>query len=137
MGSLSFLMIYAVLALSIPIGTLILSWILGQRHSEKAMIDPYESGMEVTDSARLRYPARFYVVAMFFVIFDLEVIFIFAWAIAFRELGWAGYIGASVFILVLAVVLIYEWRTGALDFGPQGRKIIKAYKKITDAVVAE
>jgi NADH-quinone oxidoreductase subunit A len=67
---------------------------------------------------------------MFFVIFDLEVVFIFAWAIAFKELGWAGYLGVLIFILILGVVLIYEWRTGALDFGPQGKKILKAYKKL-------
>jgi len=133
MESLSLLIIYTLLVVSIPAGTLIVSWVLGQRHQSKAMDDPYESGIVVTDSARLRFPARFYLVAMFFVIFDLEVIFIFAWAIAFRELGWAGYIAVFIFVMVLAVVLLYEWRTGALDFGPQGKKIIKAFKKLKSA----
>jgi len=112
------------------VGTIALSWILGQRHQNPELAEPYESGMPVTDSARLRFPSRFYLVAMFFVIFDLEVVFIFAWAIAFRDLGWAGYFAVLLFVLVLGVVLIYEWRTGALDFGPQGRKILKAYKNL-------
>jgi NADH-quinone oxidoreductase subunit A len=130
MDPLSLLVIYAVLVLTIPVGSLVLSWFLGQRHQSKAMNDPYESGIQATDSARLRFPVRFYIVAMFFVIFDLEVIFLFTWVIAFRELGWVGYFGALVFVLILTVVLIYEWRTGALDFGPQGKKIIDAYKKL-------
>ncbi len=67
---------------------------------------------------------------MLFVIFDVETIFIVSWAIAFPELGWYGYIGVMVFVILLFVVLIYEWRNGALDFGPDGRRILKAYKKL-------
>jgi len=130
MGSLLLFLIYAILVVTIPVGTIALSWILGQRHQDPELAEPYESGMPITDSARLRFPSRFYLVAMFFVIFDLEVVFIFAWAIAFRDLGWAGYFAVLVFVLVLGVVLIYEWRTGALDFGPQGKKILKAYKNL-------
>jgi NADH-quinone oxidoreductase subunit A len=66
---------------------------------------------------------------MFFVIFDLEAVFIISWAIAIRAVGWGGYIGILIFIGVLVAVLIYEWRIGALDFGPNGRKILKAYYK--------
>ena len=131
MGSLLLFLIYAVLVVTIPVGTILLSSILGQKDPNISKDAPYESGIPVTDSARLRFPSRFYLVAMFFVIFDLEVVFIFAWAIAFRDVGWAGYISVLVFVLILAVVLLYEWRTGALDFGPQGKKILQAYKKLT------
>lgn len=131
MGSLLLLFIYAILVVTIPVGTIILSWYLGQKKSNSTDI-PYEAGMPVTGSARLRFPSRFYLVAMFFVIFDLEVAFIFIWAIAFRDLGWMGYFGVLIFVLVLGVVLVYEWRTGALDFGPQGKKILQAYHKIKD-----
>lgn len=130
MGSSLLFLIYAFLVVTIPLGTILLSWVLGQRNQNPELAEPYESGMPITDTARLRFPSRFYLVAMFFVIFDLEVVFIFAWAIAFKELGWAGYVGVLIFILILAVVLIYEWRTGALDFGPQGKKILQAYKKL-------
>jgi len=62
---------------------------------------------------------------------DVETIFVFSWAISFKELGWYGYFGVMVFVILLVVVLIYEWRNGALDFGPDGKKILKAYKKLT------
>ncbi len=136
MGSLLLFFIYAFLVVTIPVGTIFLSWILGQKNQNPELAEPYESGMPVTDSARLRFPSRFYIVAMFFVIFDLEVVFIFAWAIAFKELGWAGYLAVLMFVVVLGVVLVYEWRTGALDFGPQGKKILKAYNRLKDEMVA-
>lgn len=107
-----------------------LSYVLGQRHNDRATGEAYEAGILSTGSARTRFPSQFYMVAMLFVIFDIETVFVISWAIAFDELGWAGFIGAAVFILILFVVLIYEWRNGALDFGPDGKKILKAYKKM-------
>ncbi len=107
-----------------------LSYVLGQRHKETATNDPYEGGILSTGSARIRFSSQFYLVAMLFVIFDVETIFIFSWAIAFQELGWYGYAGMIVFLILLIVVLIYEWRAGALDFGPDGQKILKAYKRL-------
>jgi NADH-quinone oxidoreductase subunit A len=109
---------------------LTLSYFLGQRHSERATGQPYESGILETGSARLRFSAQFYLMAMMFVIFDIEVVFIVLWAVAFNELGWAGYIAISVFIGLLIAVLIYEWSIGALDFGPDGKKLLKAYRKL-------
>jgi len=94
------------------------------------MGQPYESGILETGSARLHFSAQFYLVAMMFVIFDIEVVFIVLWALAFKELGWPGYLGICVFIGLLVVVLIYEWSLGALDFGPSGKKILQAYKKL-------
>lgn len=107
-----------------------LSYILGQRHKERATDDPYEGGILSTGGARMRFSSQFYLIAMLFVIFDVETIFIVSWAIAFRELGWYGYAGVMIFIILLVVVLIYEWRNGALDFGPDGKKILRAYKKL-------
>jgi NADH-quinone oxidoreductase subunit A len=106
------------------------SYILGQRHKDRATGEPFESGILSTGSAELRFSAHFYLVAMFFVIFDLEAVFIITWAIAFKELGWVGYIGVAVFIGILLAVLVYEWRIGALDFGLSGRKILKVYQKL-------
>jgi len=108
---------------------LLISHLLGQRHKEKATDTQYEGGIKSTGSGRLRFSSQFYLIAMFFVIFDLEAVFIIAWAVAFKDLGWYGYIGASVFIFILLAVLIYEWRQGALDFAPDGREILKAYRK--------
>lgn len=97
-----------------------LSHFLGQRHWERATGEPYESGIPLTGSARVRLSAKFYLVAMLFVIFDLEAVFIFAWAAAARESGWSGYAAMVVFIVVLVAALVYEWRLGALDWANRG-----------------
>lgn len=99
-----------------------LSHILGQRHVDRATGEPYESGILATGSAHIRLSAKFYLVAMLFVIFDLEAVFIIAWAVTFRELGWAGYYGVLVFIGILVAALVYEWRLGALEWGSTGRR---------------
>ncbi len=122
------LAIYAIAVLAI-VGFMIgFSHIIGQRQKHPESSLPFESGMKLTGSARIKFPVQFYMVAMFFVIFDLEVVFIVAWAIAFNELGWMGYIAVSVFIFLLAAVFIYEWRIGALDFGLSGKKVLKQMK---------
>ena len=95
---------------------LFLSYILGEKHKEQATDEPYESGVPIIGTARQRLTAKFYLVAMFFVIFDLEAVFIVAWALTARLLGWAGYIEILIFIGVLLAALIYLWRLGALDW---------------------
>ena len=102
-----------------------LSYVLGERHMEKTTDEPYESGIPPTGDARLRFSSSFYLIAMFFVIFDLDAAFIMLWAVSFRELGLPGYIGIVIFIAILMVLLVYELSIGALDFGPNGKKILK------------
>jgi NADH-quinone oxidoreductase subunit A len=99
-----------------------LSWVLGERHRERETVEPYESGILVTGSARLRLSPKFYLVAMFFVIFDLEAAFILVWAVAARELGWLGYLEISVFVAILLGALGYLWRVGGLEWGPRPGK---------------
>src|SRR5512144_192338 len=94
-----------------------LSYILGERHREKQTNEPYESGIASTGSARVRFDIKFYLIAMFFVIFDLEAVFIFAWAVSIRETGWTGYGEMLIFIGILAAALVYIWRLGALEWG--------------------
>jgi NADH-quinone oxidoreductase subunit A len=106
---------------------------LGQRHRDRATDEPYESGVAPTGSARLRLSVNFYMIAMFFVIFDLEAIFIVAWAVAIRELGWSGYIGVLVFIGVLTAALLYEWQMGALDWGERSQRSTPIYRRAQDA----
>ena len=116
------LAVYFIAVLALVASMLVISYLLGQRHTERATGEPYESGIVSTGSARLRFSVKFYLVAMLFVIFDLEVAFIIAWAISFRDLGWTGYLGVLFFVGVLLAALIYEWRLGALDWGPSDRK---------------
>lgn len=103
------------------------SWLLGQRHRERATGQPYESGMVPTGETFLRFDIKFYLIAMFFVVFDLEAVFILTWAVALRELGWAGFIEVLIFVFVLLGGLVYLWRMGALDWGPPGRNRIRSY----------
>lgn len=83
---------------------------------------PFESGVDSVGSARLRFSAKFYLVAMIFVIFDVEALYLFAWSVSVRESGWLGLIEASVFIVVLLIGLLYLWRIGALDWTPEKSK---------------
>src|SRR3974390_632861 len=91
-------------------------YVLGQTHSDPATAQPYEGGIVSQGSAHVRFSMRYYLVAMFFVVFDLEAVFVYAWAGAARELGWAGYGGIVLFGAPLAAALLYVWRAGALDW---------------------
>jgi NADH-quinone oxidoreductase subunit A len=124
-------LIYAGLALFVVVAMIGISYMLGERHKGRFNDVPYESGMPPTGSARIRYSSQFYLIAMFFVIFDLDALFIVTWAVSFKELGWSGYIVISIFILILAAVLVYELKSGALEFGPNGKKILKQKEKIS------
>jgi len=94
-----------------------LSYVLGERHREEQTAEPYESGIRSTGTARVRFDIQFYLIAMFFVIFDLEAVFIFAWAVSIRDAGWPGYFEMLIFISVLAAALVYLWRLKALEWG--------------------
>lgn len=98
------------------------SWLLGGRAWGRAKNDPFESGVVGAGSTRLRLSAKFYLVAMFFVIFDVEAVFLFAWSISVRESGWPGLIEAFIFIFVLLASLVYLWRIGGLEWAPDGRR---------------
>lgn len=117
------LAVYFVLVIGLLVFMVAFSYVLGERHKERATGVPYESGVSSTGTARIRFDVKFYLVAMFFVIFDVEAVFIFAWAITLREAGWSGYIEILIFIGVLLAALVYLWKLGALDWGPSGRKI--------------
>jgi NADH-quinone oxidoreductase subunit A len=106
--------VYFVGVILVVAGMLVGSYVLGQRHVDRTYT-PYEAGILPSGFARFRIPINYYLIAMFFVIFDLEAVFIFAWAVAARELGWAGYIEVAIFIGVLLAALVYLWRQGALD----------------------
>ena len=101
---------------------LALSFFLGQRVSRPHKNLPFESGIVSVGSAQFRISVHFYLVAILFIIFDLEVVFLFAWAVAVREAGWLGFIEISVFCFILIVALFYLWRIGALDWRTETQK---------------
>ena len=117
-------LLYALTVAALLAVTLTAAWFIGAkaRHGGARTI-PFESGVVPAGEAEeSRFSIEFYLIAMFFVIFDLETIFIIGWAVAFFEVGWRGYIGAGVFIFILLIALIYEFRSGALDWGIKARQ---------------
>ena len=117
------LVLYFVSVLALVGVILIISAFLGEKSNmDQATGEPFESGVVHIGSSEIPVSAEFYLIAMFFVIFDLEAVFIFAWAVAFYELGVFGYLAISVFIVILVVALIYEWKSGALEWGVKVRK---------------
>jgi len=98
-----------------------LSHFLGGRSRGREKNIPFESGILGAGSARQRYSVKFYLVAMLFVIFDIEAVFLFAWAVSVREVGWSGFWGAAIFIVILLAGLLYDSRVGALDWAPGNR----------------
>jgi NADH-quinone oxidoreductase subunit A len=114
--------VYFAVVILLTAAMLVVSYLLGQRHHDRATGDPFESGVVSEGTARVRLSAKFYLIAMFFVIFDLEAVFVFAWAVGARELGWPGYFEMLVFVGVLVAALAYLWRVGALDWTPQEKR---------------
>ena len=107
------------IATTVLIGVLLVAarWLGSSRHSSEKDL-PYESGVIPSGSARLAWPVPFYLVAIFFIVFDVESSFIFLWAVAHDLLGLAGMIQISIFIVVLLAGLVWLWKKGALDWGP-------------------
>lgn len=116
------LAVYAAAVLVLVAGVLAASYWLGERHSGRATGDPFESGVVPVHRARFRIQAKFYLVAVLFVIFDIEAVFIITWAVIARDAGWAPFIEIAIFIVVLIAALAYLWRIGALDWTPSGRR---------------
>jgi NADH-quinone oxidoreductase subunit A len=116
------LLVYFVFVVILVAAVIAVSYLLGQRHSEPATGEPYEGGIVSEGSARVRFSLRYSLVAMFFVVFDLEAVFLFAWAGAARELGWSGYWAILLFVGTLAAALVYIWRIGALDWARKPRR---------------
>ncbi|HEX9016371.1 MAG TPA: NADH-quinone oxidoreductase subunit A [Chloroflexota bacterium] len=100
---------------------IILSYILGPRHMDRVTGEPFESGIRSTGTTFLRFDIKYYLVAMFFVVFDLETAFLLTWAVGARENGWSGYVEMLIFAGVLVAGLIYLWRLGALDWAAPSR----------------
>ena len=117
------LLVYFALVILTAAGMLAASYVLGQRHHDRATGTPYESGIVPEGTARVRLSAKFYLIAMFFVIFDIEAVFVFTWAVVAREAGWTGFWEILIFIAILAATLVYLWRIRALDWEQVPRDI--------------
>ena len=103
-------------SLANAVGMVALSHLVSPYRPTPVKLDPYESGMTPLGDTRERFSVKFYMVAILFIVFDLETIFLVSWGVVMRSLGWEGFIAALIFIVVLTVGMIYEWKKGALEW---------------------
>ena len=110
------IVVFAAIATVLGLGFMIAAWVLAPKNPDAEKLSAYECGFNAFDDARMKFDVRFYLVAILFIIFDLEVSFLFPWAVAFREVGVFGFWSMMLFLGVLTVGFIYEWRKGALEW---------------------
>jgi len=110
------LVIFIGVALVIGLGLLVVPFIVAYKNPDPEKLSPYECGFAPFDDARMTFDARFYLVAILFIIFDLEVAFLFPWAVVFGDVGWFGFWSVMIFLGVLTIGFVYEWRKGALEW---------------------
>ena len=104
------------IAFGLSIFLVLLSFLRGSRRPDAAKLSPYECGFEAFSDARMKFDVRFYLVAILFIIFDLEIAFLFPWAISLKDIGLYGFFSMMLFLAILTVGFIYEWRKGALEW---------------------
>jgi len=110
------IIIFLGVALAIASVLMVAPFVIALRNPDPEKVSAYECGFEAFDDARMRFDARFYLVAILFIIFDLEIAFLFPWAAAFRDIGLFGFWSMMVFLAVLTIGFIYEWKKGALEW---------------------
>jgi NADH-quinone oxidoreductase subunit A len=110
------ILIFAAIGVGLAIVMLAGSWLAGKRRPDADKLSPYECGFDAFDDARHKFDVRFYLVSILFIIFDLEIAFLFPWAVTLSDIGMFGFWSMVVFLAVLTVGFIYEWKKGALDW---------------------
>ena len=110
------ILIFLVVATAMGVVPLTLGWLLGPRRPDPAKTSPYECGFEAFEDSRMKFDVRYYLVAILFIIFDLEIAFLFPWAVVLDQIGMFGFVAMMVFLGILVVGFIYEWKKGALEW---------------------
>ncbi|GKS57081.1 NADH-quinone oxidoreductase subunit A [Nitrospira sp.] len=110
------IVLFMVVALAFGAVSLLVGWVVRPSRPYKAKLIPYESGSPLFQDARVQFPIRYYIIAMLFVIFDIEVVFMIPWAVAFQKLGVVGLVEMFLFIAILVVGFWYAWKKGALEW---------------------
>jgi len=105
-----------IIAVGFSIGSVVFSRLIGEKKPTAIKLSPYECGMPPVGSARERFSIKFYIIAMLFIVFDIEVVFMYPWAVMFKRLGLFGFMEMGVFILILLVGYAYVWKKGALEW---------------------
>ena len=110
------ILIFLTISLIMGTGFFVVGFVLGPHKPDSEKVSPYECGFEAFEDARMQFDIRYYLVAILFIIFDLEIAFFFPWALALREVGMVGFWAMMLFLGVLVIGFIYEWRKGALEW---------------------
>jgi NADH-quinone oxidoreductase subunit A len=110
------ILLFVIVGLLVGIGPIVAGWILGPHRPDPEKLSPYECGFEAFEDARMRFDVRYYLVAILFILFDLEIAFMFPWAIVLKELGMFGFVVMLEFLAILTIGFIYVWKKGALEW---------------------
>ncbi len=109
-------LLFILVGIAVGIAPQVLGYVLGPNRPDAAKNSPYECGFEAFENARMQFDVRYYLVAILFILFDLEIAFLFPWAVALKDVGALGFWTVVIFLAILVVGFIYEWKKGALDW---------------------
>jgi NADH-quinone oxidoreductase subunit A len=114
------ILLFLAIGTAVGVGSVVASGVLarltGSQNPDPEKVSPYECGFEAFEDARMKFDVRYYLVAILFILFDLEIAFLFPWAIVLQQLGWFGMVSMMIFLGILVVGFIYEWKKGALEW---------------------
>ena len=110
------ILLFVVIGLLVGVGPMLIGFLLGPQRPDPAKSSPYECGFEAFEDARMKFDVRYYLVAILFILFDLEIAFLFPWAVVLKEIGMFGFVGMLVFLAILVVGFVYEWKKGAQEW---------------------
>jgi NADH-quinone oxidoreductase subunit A len=110
------ILLFILVAIAVGAGPMVLGKLLGPSRPDPEKLSPYECGFEAFEDARMKFDVRYYLVAILFILFDLEIAFLFPWAVALNDIGLAGFLAMMVFLGILVVGFVYEWMKGALEW---------------------
>ena len=110
------ILLFILVGLGVGVGPMLIGWVLGPHRPDAEKLSPYECGFEAFEDARMKFDVRYYLVAILFILFDLEIAFLFPWAVVLEDLGLFGFVSMVIFLGILVVGFVYEWMKGALDW---------------------
>ena len=110
------ILVFLAIGLLVGVGPIVLGSLIGPRRPDEEKLSPYECGFEAFEDTRMKFDVRFYLVSILFIIFDLEIAFLFPWAVAFKDISMVGFWSMMVFLGVLTIGFAYEWKKGALEW---------------------
>lgn len=110
------ILLFILVGLAFGVVPILAGWLLGPNRPDSEKLSPYECGFEAFEDARMKFDVRYYLIAILFILFDLEIAFLFPWAVVLKEIGLFGFVAMAIFLAILVVGFIYEWMKGALEW---------------------